>query len=323
MPETPSAPVCPERIRPMNGCGDTAPDPVLYWMSRDQRAADTAATTAFAPISRLHNRLIQGIDMSCPENNTARDMISIILPVYKNADFLEELIRRLHHTLDTRGIGHDIIAVNDCGPDASLQVLQALLPQDPRLILVELKRNGGQHRAVLTGLTCVSGEWFAVMDADLQDAPEDLPALLDLATATQAVVFAGRRGRYESTSRLWTSRLYKTLLSALTGVPRDAGMFFVAPSGVKDKLLSIKTRTPAVVAMLGGLPIRKISLPVERSPRPSGTSGYSSRLRLKAGLRAIRCAWQCRLDEVSSINPDYTDAIRSITRGKDLMACPR
>ncbi len=43
MPETLSAPVRPERIRPINGCGDTAPGPVLYWMSRDQRAADNWA----------------------------------------------------------------------------------------------------------------------------------------------------------------------------------------------------------------------------------------------------------------------------------------
>jgi glycosyltransferase involved in cell wall biosynthesis len=261
--------------------------------------------------------------MFYPANNTAPDMISIILPVYRNSSFLEALIRRIHHTLDERTIEHEIIAVNDCCPEASLQVLQTLISRDARLILVDLKQNAGQHRAVLTGLTCVTGEWFAAMDADLQDEPEDLPALIDLATAKHTVVFAGRRGRYESAPRLLTSLLYKSLLSFITGVPRDAGMFFVAPSELKNTLLSFKTRTPAVVAMLGGLPVKKISIPVNRSRRPSGTSGYSSRLRLKAGLRSLTCALQCRFGGLASVSPDYSSNIGTITRGKDLSVCPR
>lgn len=286
--------------------------------SETSRVLTQSPSHALTPDSR-----IQCIDMSCPENNTGFPMISIILPVYRNADFLNELISRLHHTLDARGVEHEVVAVNDCSPDSSLQVLQTLVQRDPRLIVVDLKQNRGQHQAVLTGLTCVSGEWFASMDADLQDAPEDLPALLDLATTKHAVVFAGRRGRYESASRLFTSRLYKTLLSLIAGVPRDAGMFFVAPAGLKDRILAIKTRTPAVTAMLGGQPVRKISLPVERSCRPSGRSGYSSVLRLKAGLRAINCALQCRLGGFSRSSPDYAGNIRTITRGKDLATCPR
>lgn len=244
-------------------------------------------------------------------------MISIILPVYRNADFLVELIDRLHRALDAFGIEHEIIGVNDCCPGASLEVLRSISSRDPRLVVVNLKRNRGQHRAVLSGLTCASGDWFATMDADLQDPPEIVPRLLDIATANHAVVFAGRRGLYQSLPRMITSKLFKTLLAVVAGIPRDAGMFFVAPAEAKETLLGLKTGKPFIVAMLGRVAVRKISHPVERSRRPSGTSSYSSRKRLEAGLGAVWCALQCRLGVLFRERPDYAENVETVTRGKD------
>lgn len=245
-------------------------------------------------------------------------MISIILPVYRNADFLEELIRRLHRALDDTSEAHEVIAVNDSCPANSLAVLQALVQHDPRLIVVDLKQNIGQHRAVLTGLTYATGDWFGTMDADLQDQPEVVPLLLDLAMKHQAVVFAGRRGRYQSATRLLTSRLFKYLIAVLAGIPRDAGLFFVAPGEMKPLLLGMNPRRPFVQAMMGATPIPKMSLPTERDRRPSGTSSYSSWARLKAGFRAVSCASQCRFASSSIQAPDYGSLVRSVMRGSTL-----
>ena len=95
------------------------------------------------------------------------------------------------------------------------------------------------------------GPWTVVMDADLQDPPEAIPALLQAAGDDVDVVFAGRRGRYESRLRLLTSRLFKRTLAVATGLPADAGMFFVANRHSVEVLTNMKGATPFVVAMIG------------------------------------------------------------------------
>ena len=98
----------------------------------------------------------------------------------------------------------------------------------------------GQHAAVLAGLARARGSWAAVLDGDLQDPPEVIPQLLAAGREQGvSVIFAGRRGRYESRARLLTSVLYKRTLSLLVGVPRDAGIFVVLERPVVDRLLGM------------------------------------------------------------------------------------
>ncbi len=103
--------------------------------------------------------------------------------------------------------------------------LSAWQQRDPRVRLLSHAANRGQHQAVMTGLAAAQGEWSVIMDADLQDPPEALPALLNKGRVGYGAVFAGRRGRYESAGRLLTSRLIKWTMRQLTGLPSDAGIF--------------------------------------------------------------------------------------------------
>jgi hypothetical protein len=104
------------------------------------------------------------------------------------------------------------------------------------------------------------------------------------------VVFAGRRGRYQSRVRLLTSRVYKRTLSLLARVPPDAGIFVALERPAVDRLLVMRTRRrPSLVAMLGCTGLPMLSVPVERSPRPEGESSYSPLGRLRLGWRAV--AW--------------------------------
>jgi hypothetical protein len=85
-----------------------------------------------------------------------------------------------------------------------------------------------------------------------------------------------------------TSRLFKTLLRWLAGVPKNAGMFVAMDRRMRDRLIAMQGPDPFVVAMIGcsGLPAR--SIPVARRPRPCGVSAYGSRARLRAGWRALK-----------------------------------
>lgn len=213
--------------------------------------------------------------------------VSVIVPVYGNADTLRELRDRVSQILERRTLTFELLFVDDASPDGSLAVLQALATEDPRVAVMALAQNGGQHRAVIAGLSQARGQWSVVMDADLQDPPEAIPILLAHGHEGFAAVFAGRRGQYESRGRLFTSRAFKRLLALLAGVPVDAGIFVAMHHSLVDRLLGMGGDKPFVVAMIGCAGLPMTSVPVRRDLRPSGESAYSGWGRLKSGWRGV------------------------------------
>ena len=212
---------------------------------------------------------------------------TVIVPVFRNADTLVELHSRLAVALDASGHTFELLFIDDASPDGALEVLRSLTRRDPRVGVIALSRNVGQHRAVLMGLLHAAGRTAVVMDGDLQDPPEEVPRLLAELGPGAAAVFAGRRGRYESRGRLLTSRLFKTLLHLVARVPRDAGMFVAMTREMIDRLVLMDDPKPFVVALLGatGLPLR--SVPVARQARPRGSTAYTPAMRLTTGSRAL------------------------------------
>jgi glycosyltransferase involved in cell wall biosynthesis len=223
--------------------------------------------------------------------------ISIIVPVYRNAGTLVELHRRLYLVMECMKCVFEVIFVNDASPDDSLAILERLTRRDRRVCTIALEYNVGQHMAVLAGLAYARGAWCVVMDADLQDPPEAIPHLLSKATEGFRTVFAGRRGRYESTGRLITSRLFKMMLHVLCGVPVDAGIFLAMDSSVRRCLLTMGGSYPSIVAMVGCAGLPMASVPVVRDARLIGRTSYNSLGRIKSGLRAVAWVlhWKLRL----------------------------
>jgi glycosyltransferase involved in cell wall biosynthesis len=213
--------------------------------------------------------------------------ISVVVPVYRNADTVSALRDRLRQVLDAERMTSEIVFVNDACPADSLVALRELAARDATVRVLSLDRNVGQHRAVLTGLAEARGRHVVVMDADLQDPPEAVPQMRRTLMRGYDAVFAGRRGRYESTGRLVTSRVFKTLLRLASGVPRDAGMYIVMTRRMVERLLAQPVKRPYVVAMIGRSGLPTTSVPVRRSPRPAGHSSYTSRMRLRNGCLAL------------------------------------
>lgn len=216
--------------------------------------------------------------------------ISVIVPVFCNRDTLVELHERLHKVLAS--VAHEIIFVNDACPEGSLEILRNLEKTNPFIHVVALSKNSGQHAAVLDGMRVGRGEWTVIMDADLQDPPEVIPDLLKEAETGYSVVFAGRRGLYESDFRLWTSRLFKMTMRWLVGCPSDAGMYVLLHRNVKDRILSMRTNKPYVIAMIAIAGFRMTSIPVGRDRRHDRRSSYTTWGRVRSAIRAL--TWGCR-----------------------------
>ena len=219
--------------------------------------------------------------------------VSVVVPVYRCADALPELARRVARALTEAGHRHELILVDDASPDDAAEVARQLAA-DPAVGYLCLDPNQGQQRALLAGLSAARGAWCVVLDGDLQDPPEAIPALLALGRGGYDCVFAGRRGRYQSFARMLTSRAFKWLQHRLAGVPRDAGLFAALSRRMVVALLSDPDPWPWVVPMIGATGLPLAALPVERRRRSPGGSAYTPAMRLASGLGAVACALRHR-----------------------------
>ena len=108
-----------------------------------------------------------------------RVALSVVIPIYNNADCLEELSGRLRRTLSAARIEeYEVIFVDDGSRDNSREVLRRFCGQEPRMKLIGLTRNFGHQFAITAGFDCSRGDAVLVMDGDLQDPPEVIPEFL-------------------------------------------------------------------------------------------------------------------------------------------------
>lgn len=215
-----------------------------------------------------------------------------MVPLFDNAGTVAELCRRIRAALDPVA-AHEILLVVDACPRGSGAAARDAAAADARVRVVDLRRRSGQHGAARAGLEAARGEWVVVMDGDLQDPPEAVPALLAAAGQADAV-FAAREGRYEEPGRHATAYVFRALMAALAGLPRQAGMFFAVRREVARRAAALRVREPYVPAMIAHAARAITTVPVLRQRRPSGRSAYSRGARLLVALRALCCAAELR-----------------------------
>lgn len=224
--------------------------------------------------------------------------LSIVVPVYRNEDTLELLCDRLEAAFRPEKIHYELIFVNDASPDNAWQVIVQLCRRFSHIKGLSLTKNMGQHQAVLVGLGCCKGQYCLIMDADLQDTPESAVFLWRQRSAEFSAIFGGRAGHYESRGRLLTSRIFKTVLHWVCGIPADAGIYVLMRRNLVEKLLSMPVRTPFINAMIGCAGVKMRSIPVERVQRHNGDSAYSGFGRLISATKALRCVWEFRFSGI-------------------------
>jgi polyisoprenyl-phosphate glycosyltransferase len=210
--------------------------------------------------------------------------LSIVIPVYNNRDSIAELMQRIEAVCD--GMAFECIAVVDASPDDSLAILEKLQETKHYLKLITLPTNIGQAGALLRGLRLASGNKIVIMDADLQDEPEDIPALLAEFTAV-SMVFAGKGGAYEGSIRRRQGVLFRQIQTILTGYPSNIGGYVILDNKAKSFLLDFPKPWALVSSMLAcsGLPCGVV--PVSRKSRPTGCSSYSDWHRAKTAMSTL------------------------------------
>lgn len=215
-------------------------------------------------------------------------MISVVIPVYRCCESLDELTRRLFTVIAPLDASAEVILVNDASPDASWNCMKRLADADSRIKIINLSRNFGQHFAIAAGLAYTTGDWVAVMDCDLQDVPEELPKLYHKAQEGFDAVFGRRVDRQDRWDKRWTSNVFLKVLSwlAQTSIDPTVANFSIISSRVVSDLRQMKERHRSY-GMLVKLATSKIAyIDINHATRPYGESSYTflAKLRLAADL---------------------------------------
>lgn len=207
-----------------------------------------------------------------------RTLVSVAVPVYNEEKVLPELVERLAKVAADLSSTYEFefIFVDDGSRDDSRRVIKELIAKEPRLSLVELRRNFGQTAALQAGLDEARGPIIITMDADLQHFPEDIPAFLEKIEAGCDVVCGWRHQRKEGIIRRWPSRAANWMIRKASGVTvHDVGTTFRAYRReiVDDiALLGEHHRFVPVFARTEGAVIDEVK--IENIERFEGKSNY-------------------------------------------------
>ncbi len=206
-----------------------------------------------------------------------RPAVSVVVPVFNEAENLPRLHERLAAALGGLGRSYDVWYVDDGSTDGSLDLLRQIARRDPHVGVIELTRNFGQHAAVLAGFAASHGDIVVTLDADLQNPPEEIPRLVAQIDAGNEVVGTWREDRHDPAFRRAASRVINRLTSAAVGVEmHDYGCMLRAyRRHVVEQIVDCDERSSFIPALANSLAKRTAEIEVGHAERAGGTSKYS------------------------------------------------
>ncbi|MCH8683771.1 glycosyltransferase family 2 protein [Pedomonas mirosovicensis] len=218
--------------------------------------------------------------------------LSAVVPCFNEQDCLHELHARLSDACRAAvGEDYEIILVNDGSRDGTWAIMQQLAARDPRLSAVNLARNHGHQLALTAGLALCRGERIFIIDADLQDPPELLAAMLARMDAEEAeVVYGQRRVREGETAfKKVTANAFYRLLSRLAEVdiPRNTGDFRLMSRRALDVILAMPEQFRFVRGMVAWIGMKQVPFLYDRAPRYAGETKYPLRKMVRFAVDAI------------------------------------
>lgn len=204
-------------------------------------------------------------------------MISITVPVYNERESLPALLPALTDVLEKTGRTWEVVLVNDGSSDGSDKLLDEMAQSEPRVKVVHFRRNFGQTAAMMAGIDFATGDIIIPIDADLQNDPRDIPALLEKLDEGYDVCSGWRKERQdEALRRNFPSRIANRLISWVSGVElHDYGCSLKAYR--RDVIKGVKLygemhRFVPIYASWQGAKVTEI--PVRHHARRFGVSKY-------------------------------------------------
>jgi len=215
--------------------------------------------------------------------------LSIVSPVYHGEKMLEELVQRTHSAIKSLTTNYEIILVNDCSPDLSWQKITEICSHDKKVKGINLSRNFGQPYAITAGLSYAKGKYVAVIDCDLQNKPEDLPAMYRKAQEGYDIVSARRVVREDTFLKRLSSATFHKVYDFLSGFKTDKAVaeFGIYSRKVVKVYCSIPEYSRSFVELVHTLGFKKTTVDVLHDHRLEGESSYNLYRLLKLSYDSI------------------------------------
>ena len=217
--------------------------------------------------------------------------LSVVIPCHNESENLQPLFGAIHNALDPIGVNFEIVITDDCSSDDSWRVLQELSATDPHVRAQRFKSNCGESAASWAGMRLARGRYIATLDADLQNDPKDLPAMLEALREFDCVcgTRVETRGEGDNWLRIASSRIANAVRNRLSGENiSDAGCtyrVFKRECISEIKFFNGAHRFLPTLIKLDGYSVTEV--PVSSNPRRSGKSHYGVWNRLFKSFREL------------------------------------
>lgn len=203
--------------------------------------------------------------------------ISIVIPMYNEEENIIPLFDRLFPVMESLTEKWEVVCVNDGSSDRTLEILNREHARREHLVVVDLARNFGQHAAVMAGFAESRGDWIITMDADLQNPPEEIPAIVEQFRKGYDLIGSIRQGRQDTFFRKAASRITNKVITRISGISlQDFGCMLRGYSrevvtGILENP-EYRTFIPALATFFARNPVE---IPVRHEERAAGDSKYS------------------------------------------------
>lgn len=216
-------------------------------------------------------------------------MLSIVIPVFNEEENIPKLYERIVAASPTWDSPFEVILVDDGSTDRTLSLLRRRYQKDSRFKYISFSRNFGHQTAVSAGLRYTRGDVIAVMDADLQDPPEELYRFLNKWREGYQVIYGVRTKRKENIFKRSAYYIFYRILAWCSSIdiPLDSGDFCVMDRAVVDWLNAMPERNRFVRGLRSWIGYRQIGIPYERHRRLAGEVKYTFKKLLRLAFDGI------------------------------------
>jgi len=199
-------------------------------------------------------------------------MVSIVIPIYNEQETIPELHRRITQAMAHAAEPYEIIYINDCSKDNSIDELKRCAHEGTHVKVIDLARNFGHQIAISAGIDSANGDSVILMDGDLQDPPELLPKLITLWKDGYDVIYTVKRSRKENAlKRLAFHSFYKLMVMfSSIPIPMEAGNFSLMDRKVVNVLQSMPERNRYIAGMRAWAGFKQTSVEYDREARFAG-----------------------------------------------------
>jgi dolichol-phosphate mannosyltransferase len=219
----------------------------------------------------------------------AQKLISIVIPCYNEEEILPQLFFRITKVFSKLPYQWEVICVDDGSKDRTFELLEKQHAKNPHWKCISLSRNFGHQTAISCGIHNTSGDAVIVMDADLQDPPEELHRYIDKWLEGYEVVYAIRKKRKENFVKRFCYWSFYRILQHVTeiNVPLDSGDFSLMDKKVVDVLKIMPERNRFVRGLRAWVGFKQIGLEYDRAARAAGETKYSVKKLFKLATDGI------------------------------------